>query len=69
MSGGRVPTEGETESKAGSGFWAIGTEPDTGLEPMNHEVMTWAEVQRLTDWVTQAPPHMFYVDPHFVIKM
>ena len=36
-------------------IWAVSTEPDVGLEPMNSEVMTWAEVGCLTDWVTQAP--------------
>ena len=31
------------------------TEPDAGLELMNCEIMTWAEVGRLTNWATQAP--------------
>ena len=31
------------------------TEPDAGLELTNQEIMTWAEVGSLTDWVTQAP--------------
>ena len=26
-----------------------------GLEPTNHEIMTWAKVRCSTDWVTQAP--------------
>ena len=47
--------EGNTESEAGSRIWAVSTEPDTGLEPMNCETMTWAEVGRSTDWATQAP--------------
>ena len=34
---------------------AVRTEPDTGLKPANHEIMTWAKVRHLTDWVTQAP--------------
>ena len=47
-------SERETESKAGSRFWAVRTEPDTGLEPMEHEIMTWAKVRCLTNWATQA---------------
>ena len=46
------------ESEADSRLWAVSTEPDTGLEPMNHEIMTWAKVGRLTDWVTQAPQNL-----------
>ena len=31
------------------------------LEPMNHEIMTWAEVRCLIDWATQVPPnHIFF---------
>ena len=59
--------ERETESEQGRGrdretqnlkqapAWAVSTEPDAGLEPTNCEIMTWVEVRRLTDWVTQAP--------------
>ena len=47
--------EGDTESEAGSRLWAVSTEPDTGLKPMNHKIMTWAEVGCLTDWATQEP--------------
>ena len=32
--------EGDTELEAGSRLPAVSTEPDTGLEPMNWEVMT-----------------------------
>ena len=32
--------EGDTESKAGCRLLAVSTEPDTGLEPTNHEIMT-----------------------------
>ena len=45
----------ETESEAASRLQALTTEPNAGLELMNHEIMTWAEVGRLTDWATQAP--------------
>ena len=52
--GGGAEKEGDTESKAGSGFWTISTEPDAGLKPTNRETMTWAEIGRLADWATQA---------------
>ena len=32
--------EGDTESEAGSRLRAVSTEPDTGLELTNHEIMT-----------------------------
>ena len=47
--------ETETESDAVSRLWAVSTEPDAGLELMDCEIMTWAEVGRLTDWATQEP--------------
>ena len=31
---------GVTDSEAGSRLRAVSTEPDAGLEPMNHEIMT-----------------------------
>ena len=52
---GEGQREGDTESKTGSRLWAVSTEPDTGLDLTDHEIMTWAEVGRLTDWATQAP--------------
>ena len=55
MSGGGAEREGDTESEAGSWFWAVSIEPDAGLEPTNHDIMTWTEFGRLTDWATQAP--------------
>ena len=48
MSGGRK-REGDTESEAGSRLRAVGTEPDAGPEPTNHEIMTRAEVGRSAD--------------------
>ena len=53
--------EGDIESEAGSRLWAVSTEPDTELELMNCEIMTWAEVGRLTNWATQTPLHLFSV--------
>ena len=47
--------EGDTESEAGFRPWAVSTEPDAGLELTDREIMTWAQVRRLTDWATQAP--------------
>ena len=32
--------EGDTESEAGSRLRAVSTEPDVGLEPTDHEIMT-----------------------------
>ena len=38
MSGGGAEREGDTESIA------VSTEPNRGLEPMNREIMIWAQV-------------------------
>ena len=54
---GEGQRKGDTESKAGSRFWAVSTEPDTGLELTNCEIMTWAKVGHLTDWATRRPYH------------
>ena len=56
MNGGGAEREGNTQSEAGSRLWAISPEPDAGLELADREIVTWAEVGRLTDWATQAPP-------------
>ena len=53
---GEGQREGDTESETGSRLWAVSTVPDAGLELTDHEIMTWAEVGRLTDWATQAHP-------------
>ena len=47
--------EGDTESEADSRLWAVSKEPAEELELMNHEIITWAEVGRLTDWATHMP--------------
>ena len=49
MNGGGAEREGDTELETGSTLWAISTEPDAGLELTDREIMTWAEVGRLTD--------------------
>ena len=40
VSRGGAEREGHTESEAGSRLCAVRTEPDVGLELMNHEIMT-----------------------------
>ena len=37
---GGAEREGDTESEAGCRLQAVSTEPNTGLKPMNHEIMT-----------------------------
>ena len=32
--------EGDTGTEAGSRLWVVSTEPDMGLKPMNHKIMT-----------------------------
>ena len=54
MDRGGAEREGDTESETGSRLWAVSTEPDVGLELTDREIMTWAEVRRLTDQATQA---------------
>ena len=39
-SGGGVEAEGDTESEAGSGLRAVSTDPDSGLELTDCEIMT-----------------------------
>ena len=55
VSRGGAEREGDTESEAGSRPWAASTEPDTGLELRNGEIMNWAKIGHLTDWATQEP--------------
>ena len=59
MNGRGPEREGDTESETGLRLWAVSTDPDVGLELADHEIMTWAEVGRLTDWATQAPLYGF----------
>ena len=40
---------GETQNRSRLQAPAVSTEPDAGLEPTHSEIMTWAEVRRLTD--------------------
>ena len=52
---GKGQRQGDTEFEAGSRLWADSRKPNVGLEPMNHEIMTRAEVGLSTNWATQAP--------------
>ena len=52
---GERQREGDTECEAGSRLWVVSAESDMGLEPTSCEIMTWAEVECLTDRTTQAP--------------
>ena len=40
MGRGGAEREGDTESEAGSRLQAVSAEPELGLEPMNHKIMT-----------------------------
>ena len=55
MGGDGVEREGDPEPEAGSRLWAVSTEPDVGLELTRGEIVTWAEVRRLTNCATQVP--------------
>ena len=40
MNRGGSKREGDTESETGSRLRTVSTEPDAGLEPTDHEIMT-----------------------------
>ena len=61
--GGGAEREGDTESEAGTRLWAISTEPESGLELTDQEIMTWAEAGCLTYWTTQVPLNSFLTIP------
>ena len=61
MNGEGSERGGDTESETGSRLWAVSTKPDTGLELTYREIVTWAEVGRLTDWATQAPLILYFL--------
>ena len=50
---GKGDREGDTESEAGFRLWAVSTELIAVPEPMNCEIVTWAQVGHLTDWDIQ----------------
>ena len=60
MNGGGSERDGDTESETGSRLWAVSTEPDAGLKLTYREIVTWAEVGRLTDWATQVPQGLIF---------
>ena len=41
MNEGGAEREGDTESETGSRLRAVSTEPDTGLELTDYEMVTW----------------------------
>ena len=49
MNRGGAEREGDTESETGTRLRAVSTEPDAGLEVTDREIVTGAEVGRLTD--------------------
>ena len=56
----RVGTEreGDTESEAGFSLWAVGPEPDAGLEFMSSEIMTWTERSQMLNRLSHpGAPH------------
>ena len=67
MSRGGAEREGDMESEAGSRLWAVSTEPDTGLELTNCEIMTWAEVGRSDNGATQVPQKMLFLKHLWII--
>ena len=50
--GGQREREGDTEAEAASRLQAVSTEPDTGLELTDSELMPWVKVRRLTEWAS-----------------
>ena len=60
MNGGGAEREGDTESESGSRPWALSPGPNAGLELTDREIVTWAEVGRLTDCATQAPQLIYF---------
>ena len=64
VSGGGAEREGAAESEAGSGLWAVSPEPDdTGIELIDCEIMTWAEVGHLTEGAPGCPDICFKISP------
>ena len=57
--------ERDTESEAGSRFWAVITEPNTRLKLTNSEIVTWAKVRHLMDWATQVPLKALFKYSHW----
>ena len=59
--GGEGQRERKTERIPNS-LLAVSAQLDVGLEFTNYEIVTWAEVGRLTDWAIQVAPQPFFVD-------
>ena len=52
---GQRERETQNPTQAPGSELSVSTEPNAGLELMDCEIMTWAEVRSSTDWGTQAP--------------
>ena len=59
VSSGGAEREGDTEYEAGPRLWAVSTELNVGLKPVNYKIMTWAKAGHLTNWATQVPQKDF----------
>ena len=59
MSRGWGRERGRHRIQSRSSLGAVSTEPDAGLVPTSCEIKTWAKVEHLTDWATQAPLSLF----------
>ena len=60
MSGGGAEREKETQNlKLAPGSELSAQSRMQGWNSRVHDIMTWAEVGRLTDWATQAPLKYF----------
>ena len=57
---GEGQTEAENPKQSLSWPQTVSAEPDVGLQLTNPEIMTWAEVRHLTNWVTQVPLDYFW---------
>ena len=54
----------DTESEAGPS-----TDPDTGLELKDCEIVTWAEVRHLTNWVTHVLQCFIFLFLKFIFRV
>ena len=52
----RKRKQGSGRERIPSRLHSVSAEPDVGLEPINYEIMSWAQVGHLTNLATQAPP-------------
>ena len=55
---GKEQREGDRGSEAVPVLTGHSRKPNVGLKLTHHKIMTWAEVQRSTDWANQAPLYL-----------